>query len=473
MRRIVFFILLLVGGCTTTPIDPSAPQSEQNPPPQRTVDKPRSMEWCVSVLLDQSANPSERAEAIRSVARLSLDEQRVAHPGLVLCAQESWPGGTDALRTLVLIEDVPRFSQRIEWADAMMRTAAVWAELPNAGSRIEILMLGDHRMERLALEIVRLWVDKDPGPNGAGALHGLDEPVRLATAQGLVEASKRDSIAARSLIRDLEALAPTHKEFIPQLEYAIFRGAQESQAWDAVSALHRQAPAGKLMSMAVPTLVWLYASGMREHDREIVAMLQRLPPEARREAVRRAISWVNQGRVEHLDLVEALPGEAKSESESLLKIVSGNMGTRFNVRAVEVMKAAWTDDAEVRRTMQVLLEDSREEMRNAAARFLGTDVAMRQARLRTVVEDLRAREPNTRTRGALVWSEMASKEDVPVAAALVKAVREGDFGVREGIVAAIETSLKTGRPVSEKLRAMADQKGDEGAYARVAARAVK
>lgn len=90
-----------------------------------------------------------------------------------------------------------------------------------------------------------------------------------------------------------------------------------------------------------------------------------------------------------------------------------------------------------------------------------------------MVAELRASEQGTRMRAALVWSEMAGKEDAPVAAALVKAVREGNYGVREGIAAAMEKSLGSGKSVSEELKELAAGKGDEAAYARVAVRAVK
>lgn len=83
-----------------------------------------------------------------------------------------------------------------------------------------------------------------------------------------------------------------------------------------------------------------------------------------------------------------------------------------------------------------------------------------------MVAELRASEQGTRMRAALVWSEMAGKEDAPVAAALVKAVREG-------IAAAMEKSLGSGKSVSEELKELAAGKGDEAAYARVAVRAVK
>lgn len=451
-------------------------------PPPRLIDSSLNgpgafeffpLERCIAVLLSGNAGDAETARAIESLDWLDSREAVTA-----FCALRSVSkSGRSRLDKAAgarqsYYEQFMGVSRGVLLAEPLGGTAKLWINLNDAVERIERMLVDpDPRVRVLARDIVGEWAaSEDRGVRGKAKK--LDETLRLRIAEQLISEFRESPRVNGHLVRQLSVLAPDRPEY-RQIMLQAMSYEFNLDGWQAIKGLREQAASGKMMRFAIPSLIGEYGGGRREHDAEVVAIVKSLPDDLRRDAARRAGSSALAGRIELLDLLEAMPEEVRADPGQIVGIMRGNTNADARFRAAAVLQKSGAAPEDVRIAMLAELKGSKEESRNRAAELLGTGEARHYARMRTVVGELRAGEQGTRMRAALVWSGMAGKEDAPVAAALVKAVREGDYGVREGIVAALEKSLVSGKSVSAELKELAAGKGDEAAYARVAVRAVK
>jgi hypothetical protein len=331
----------------------------------------------------------------------------------------------------------------------------------------------DPLVRRLALFIVINWLNDPSGTQTPRPKRReLDEDARVRIAHVLADAAQTHPVIAYRTMDNLRVLGWDRPEFAKVYfesfdVFSFYRG-----VWAAIDELQQASPSGKYMSRAIPLLITTYENPSPEDRRnQVVAIVRHLAPENRASAFRFIRQSITIGSYGSLELLAEFPDEAPA----LLMKLMQDKDADIRLRAGRVLLAIDRhNNPEIAASWRKLLKDPDERVRTLAAQAIGTKDALIEARLVTLLKDLRSTDPHIRFRAATELSDMTAV-DRQTAAALLRAVKDRDMPTREGLLLAIERARTSQKSPAEELTAVAATDTDPArrTYAKAALRAIQ
>jgi HEAT repeat protein len=477
-------------------------QAPSNPKPPREI-----LVESISALFARSqSTEAARLASIRSISDLSAQMARVAIPALCYATADPSHDVRDAAHAVlqdVLVkleiigggpnDPVQQAQAFAEWMnnsssapgldffgapEGLIKATALrwsiafggWKDAPQLA---DLMGSSDPLVRRLALLIAFNWLNDPKGTQTPRPRRReLDEDARVRIAHGLALEAETKPLIAYSLADKLRVLAWDRPElskvyFDSFNVFSFYRG-----VWSAIDELQQASPSGRYMARAIPLMITAYENPSPDDRRsQVAAIVRRLTPENRASAFRFIRQSIKIGSYGSLELLAEFPDEAPA----LLMNLMQDKDADIRLRAGRVLLAIDRHNKpEVAASWRKLLNDPDERVRTFAAQAIGTKDALVEARLVTLLQDLRSTDPHIRFRAATELSDMTAV-DRQITAALLRAVNERDMPAREGLLLAIERAGASQKSPAEELTIAAANDPDpvRRAYAKAALRALQ
>lgn len=191
-------------------------------------------------------------------------------------------------------------------------------------------------------------------------------------------------------------------------------------------------------------------------------------------AIDSVVAAIKAGKTVFPEVITTLKPDPEQFSGRLLELLHSDKASVRRAAAIALSASGLKGDS-VRLAIQPLLRDPDNEIRQTAARVLNTPDAIARAQIPDLIDRLRSDAPHDRHVAALQLQNL-DIEPKAFTRALLRAVEDGDFAARLGLVQALEVANAAGGDPLEVLRTMAgDQKleKDARAFARAALREVE
>jgi hypothetical protein len=283
----------------------------------------------------------------------------------------------------------------------------------------------------------------------------------FASAQCIAEAIDRGHPSAHAMLRrwhtDPDTFARAAKA-PPGIDARAFRD-QIAEAHPAVARAHGRATWRELLASDNP------------HLRDLALKLLLPPGDSQFDLL---IEAINAGVPVHESLLRELPAQDRPEFFARILPTLKSPHQWVVLAGLHALWATGYKGNEVNDLLNTLLRRGSPDVRDAAARVIGTDQAKAAVRVPELLSQLRSDAPAIRSQAARELHELATDQE-KITRALIAAVDQRDLLVREGLTLALERAHANGSKALDILKDLSKSTTDPAtrAYVKAALKAVE